>query len=158
VDEQLCIHELTADFCTICNGHDAVRKRAPRAESYADAIFDHIPVEAEGWISKDDLAQEAGLTGAQVAAAVAYLRDNYPQLPLVSSTDGYCFTLNEADVNRFRMARTRSALTTYRRLWRGVVKPFLDKSVESHRMTRREAEFLTKQYDRLLDDLDGMAS
>jgi len=159
MDDVLCIHELRPSECTICNGRDARErsKRAPRAERYADAVFDLIPIEAEGWIGQDDLAHKAGLTGGQVAAAVAYLRDNYPELPLVSSVDGYCFTLNEADINRFRLARTRSALTTYRRLWRGVIKPFIDKGVRNQRMTKREAEFLEKQYERLLDDLGSMA-
>lgn len=158
MDDQLCIHELDGDLCTICNGKDAKRKRAPMAERYADAIFDLIPVENEGWIPQHELAEKAELSGAQVAAGVAYLRDNYPELPLVSSTDGYCFTLNEADINRFRLARTRSALTTYRRLWRGVIKPYVDRMVENKRISQREADFLTKQYARLLDDLDGMAS
>jgi len=158
--DELCIHDLLPASCTICNGHDAQQsaKRTPRAERYADDIFDHIPVEQEGWISQTDLAEDADLTGAQVAAGVAYLRDNYPELPLLSSTEGYCFTLNEADINRFRLARTRSALTTYRRLWRGVVKPYIDKSVDRQSISRQQAAFLTKQYARLLDDLDDMAS
>src|SRR5262245_59317240 len=127
---QLCIHELAASECSICNGADARQslKRAPSAHSYADVIFDLIPVEDEGWLSKCDLADMAGLTEAQVAAGIAYLRDNYPELPLVSESRGYAFTLKEADINRFRLARQRSALTTYRRLWRGVIKPWVDQS------------------------------
>lgn len=155
-----CIHELTLAECAVCNGADArdESERAPRAERYADAIFDLIPAQGEGWISQRELADRAGLTGAQVGTAVAYLRDNYPELPLVSGPAGYCYTLDEADINRFRLARTRSALTTYRRLWRGVIKPFVEKSTERGGISEREAQFLTKQYDRLLDDLETMAS
>lgn len=157
--DQQCIHELPATECGVCNGAEVrVSKRAPTAERYADAIFDLIPVEAEGYLSNTDLADQADLTGAQVAAGVAYLRDNYPELPLVSNSRGYCFTLNEADVNQFRLARQRSALTTYRRLWRGVVKPYMDKSVASGDMDAVTARYMTKQFERLLQDLDEMTA
>jgi hypothetical protein len=153
-----CIHELDANECAVCNGAVARErvKKAPSAERYADAVFSIIPVEDEGWISQDELAEKAGLSGAQISSAVAYLRDNYPELPLVSSAQGYCYTLNEADINRFRLARQRSALTTYRRLWRGVIKPYIEKSVERGGISPREGKFLTKQYNLLLDALEDM--
>lgn len=156
MSEVVCIHELDPAHCTICNGRDIRqrRKRAPMAERYADAIFDHIPAEDGGWIAQGDLAELVELSGAQVAAGVAYLRDNYPELPLVSSTQGYCFTCDEATVNRYRQARMRSALTAVRRLWRGTIKPYVDKT---RRVSKREREIITKQFERLIEDLDGMA-
>lgn len=158
--EQLCIHELIATECGICNGAAAREslKRAPAAQGYADVIFDLIPVDDEGPVSKCDLADKAGLSEAQVAAGVAYLRDNYPELPLVSDGRGYSFTLNEADINRFRLARQRSALTIYRRLWRGVIKPWIEKSVERGQIGRTQGAFITKQFERLLEDLEGMVA
>lgn len=160
MSEQLCIHELLAIECGICNGAMARQslKRAPSAQGYADVIFDLIPVDDEGPISKCDLAEKAGLTEAQVGAGVAYLRDNYPELPLVSDVRGYAFTLNEADINRFRLARQRSALTIYRRLWRGVVKPWIQKSAEQGSISAREAGSVTMQFEHLLDSLEFMAS
>lgn len=160
MSEQLCIHELRVTECAICNGVEARLnpRREPAAKGYADAIFDLIPVEAEGWIGNAALADAAGLSPAQAAAGVAYLRDNYPELPLVSNRQGYCFTLNEADVSQFRLSRQRSALTIYRRLWRGVVKPFLDKRVVAGEMDKVTARYITKQFERLLQDLDEMTS
>jgi len=159
MSEQLCIHELIATECGICNGAAAREspKRAPAAEGYSDVIFDLIPAEGEGPISKSDLADKSGLSEAQVAAGIAYLRDNYPELPLVSDSRGYSFTLNEADINRFRLSRQRSALTTYRRLWRGVMKPWVQKSVEQGLRAEHDADFIILQFEHLLDTLEHMA-
>jgi hypothetical protein len=159
---ELCIHDLIPSGCAVCNGADVTQraKRPPAAERHSEAIFDLIPVVADDTdrpISNQKLAAESGLTPAQVAAAVAYMRDNYPELPLVSSSDGYCFTLRSGDINRFRLARMRAALTIIRRLWRGVIKPYVDRRVKNEKMGADQAGFLTMQFEHLLDYLDRMA-
>lgn len=155
--DQRCIHELQSAACSICNGADAKeqakRGRPSQRKGWADAVFQHIPVNEEGWISNPDLAEISGLTGGQVAAAVAYLRDNHPDLPLVSGPQGYTFTVDEADVNRFRLARARSANTTVRRLWYGVLKPYLEKKADAG-----ETRLMTKQYERLLEDIEELTA
>jgi hypothetical protein len=153
--DQLCIHELLPVGCSICNGADAREKakRPLQREKWADEIFEHIPVNEEGWISNADLAEASGLTGAQVAAAVAYMRDSIPDLPLVSGPQGYAFTVNEADVSRFRLQRARSAHTTIRRLWSGVLKPYIDQSGDQF-----EAKRTAKQFERLLEDIEELTA
>lgn len=145
-----CIHDLLRTECGICNGALARQNARPpsSSERCADAIFDLIPI--EGYISNPHLAELTGLTGPQVAAGVAYLRDNYPEMPLVSGREGYSFTLKEADVNRFRLARQRAALTIYRRLWRGVIRPLVAT------MEPEKARYTTRAFERLLEDLEDM--
>jgi hypothetical protein len=149
-----CIHGIeNADWCTICNGRDRepVRSRALRPE-WAAVVRSWIPAIGNDWISGDDLAEVAGLTRSQVGSAVAYLRDNEPDFPLVSGPEGYRFSLDEADVNRYRASAARTAHTRIRRSWRGVVRPYLNEAgLDPERM-----RFITRTFERLLEDLDDL--
>ena len=153
----LCIHELQPATCSVCNGTDTREKlkrgRPFQRERWAEEIFQHIPVNEEGWISSTDLAEASGLTVGQVAAAIAYLRDNMPALPLVSGPQGYTFTVDAVDVGRFRAAAARTAHTRIRRMWLGVVKPYVEQLGDQ--VTVR---LLTRQFERLLEDIEELTA
>lgn len=123
-------------------------KRPSRRSAWADQVFDHIPGIGSEPLSGDDLAKASNLTVAQVQSAVAYIRDNYPEFPLISSPDGYFFSMDLDAMNKFRRARMKSALTTIRRTWTGVVKPYLD-----HINNPIITQTLHKQYKRLMEDM-----
>lgn len=99
------------------------------------------------------MAAHAGLTQHQVTTAIAYLRDHYPDFPLLSSPLGYRFSVNEAEINRFRCARARVANTIIRRLWTGTMKPFLECGGEL-----AETRLITKQFERLLEDIEELTT
>lgn len=149
---QLCIHELNPQFCGYCNPDleppSTKRGRASLRHTWADAVFDVIPADGERPISVETLAVKTGLTKRQVQSGVAYLRDQHPEFPLISSGDGYQFTVDSEAIVAFQRWRARSALTTMRRLWTGAVQPYLEKKA-----TKRERAAATKQFERLLEDL-----
>jgi len=154
---QLCIHELHPEYCGYCNPKlatpDTKRGRPSLRHTWADAIFDQIPADGETPISADDLVEATGLTKGQVAAGVAYLRDQHPEFPLLSSRDGYQFSIDPEAVIAFQRWRARAALTTMRRLWTGAVKPYLNKTAR-----KPERLLITKQFERLLEDLADVGS
>jgi hypothetical protein len=150
-----CIHGIEdARWCTICNGRDRAeqaRGRAMRPE-WAAVVRSWIPAIGSDWISGDDLADVTGLTRGQVGSAVAYLRDSEPDFPLVSGPEGYRFSIDEADVNRYQASAVRTAQTRIRRSWRGVIRPYLT-AIAADPMTIRRH---TKAMERLLEDLDDL--
>jgi len=130
--------------------------RPAERPTWAAAIFEHIPevgVDGDIWRGKAELAALTGLTAAQVAAAVAYLRDTYPDLPLVSGRDGYRWSTDADDVVAFRQWRARTAHTTMRRLWTGVMKPYLDELGDA-----KVTNPITKQFERLLEDMGELTA
>lgn len=154
---QLCIHELNPHFCGYCNPDldppSTKRGRPSLRHTWADAVFDKIPADGEPPVSADYLAAKTGLTLGQVGAAIAYLRDQHPEFPLISSADGYQFTVDPEAVIAFQRWRARSALTTMRRLWIGAIQPYLQKTAK-----KPERLLITKQFERLLEDLADIPS
>jgi hypothetical protein len=119
---------------------------------WALAIFDNIPkgVDAQP-ISGADLADRTGLSYVQVLAGAAYLRDNYPELPLVSSKAGYLFSAEPQRVHAFWHWRMSCALTIVRRLMTGVIIPFLN-TLGDTPTTR----LVRKQFERAVEDLEAL--
>lgn len=150
-----CIHGIEdVTWCTICNGHDQARPigRPAMRPEWAAVVKSWIPAIGADWITGDDLADVTGLTRPQVSAAVAHLRDNEPDFPLVSGPEGYRFSLDEADVNRYRASAARTAHTRIRRSWRGVIRPYLVASGLDADVVRLH----TRTFERLLEDLDDL--
>jgi hypothetical protein len=149
-----CRHDLDPSTCSVCNGTDLLqghlpgRGRPSNTEALVDAMFEWIPEDGQDWISRDDLADLSGLTPEQVSRAVAWLRDNAPEFPLVSSTYGYRFSMDQADVNAYRAARAKTAYTQIRRTWTGVVRPYVEQT-QDPTMVRS----MTRQFERLLEDI-----
>ena len=129
------------------------RGRPMLRDKWAEQVFMHIPVGDDQGLTAAELAEVTGLSPQQVSAAVAYLRDHYPELPLVSGKTGYRFSLDAADVEAFRRWRVRSAQTTIRRAWTGVVKPYLDRAGSA-----LETRIIARQFERLLEDLEELTA
>lgn len=147
-----CVHELEEAWCTICNGHDKKQKQGRPAlrPQWAEVVKSWIPAVGADWISGDELAEVSGLTRPQITSAIAYLRDNEPEFPLVSGVEGYRFSLDEADVNQYRKSAARTAHTRIRRSWRGVIRPYLT----AGELNEAEMRRITKTFERLLEDLE----
>ena len=122
--------------------------RRPRRDDWGDLVFMHIPTAPDVPISGKDLAKRSKLTINQVQDGVAALRDRFPDFPLVSNHLGYRFSEYEVDVTPFRRKRMRSALTIIRRLWTGVLRPFLLRQADPQLAT-----FMTKQFERAMQDI-----
>lgn len=144
-----CIHGIEEAWCANC------RPRPERwgPKRWADRLFAFIPSPGENPVSQDDLADQSGLTCTEVSGAVAYLRENYPEFPLVSSTRGYCFTVDPVDIAKFRLWRVRTAQTAMRRAWRGVMLPYLTQAADAAEIRR-----VTRQFDRLLEDIGDLTT
>ena len=149
-----CIHDIDRRWCYDCN---PPASPASNAEVWADAVSMVIPGDGEDPMSVDDVAAAAGLTRHQFNKAVAWMRENYPDLPLVSSPAGISFTMDEATVNAFRRSRARSAETTIRRMMRGAVLPYVQQTA-----TNRQYRRMQRMTDSLLDEIaeftNGLAS
>lgn len=135
-----------------------LRRRTPTAgrpskskrPEWAARVFDHIPAGSnDAPISGEDLAALSGLTLSQVSAAIEHLRDNHPDLPLVSSPRGYLFTLDATTVAAYYGARAKAAYTIMRRLYSGAVEPFLRQSG----INSKDAKLIAKQFSRAIEDL-----
>lgn len=120
----------------------------PKKAEWADRIFQLIPAVGHQPISQKQLALASNLKPRQVEQAVAYLRDTFPEFPLVSSQDGYCFSVDGDVVAKFGKTRAKVALTTIRRSWEGAIKPYL-----SHINDQAVAVIVQKQYSRIMEDL-----
>jgi hypothetical protein len=118
----------------------------------AEKVFPHIPFTPGTGLAGHELADRAGISLDQVYEGVAFLRENFPDDPLIaSSRDGYHWTYDPKKVGAFQQWRALSAQTTMRRLWRGAVKPYVEeKGVPG------QSEFLTKQFERLLEDIGSL--
>lgn len=143
-----CFHGLEHKTCSLCNQAEKpprpVEIRAAQLERWIPALNDN-PVPAT------ELAEVSGLTVEQIYEAMGFMRDNYPDLPLVSDGRGYRYSMNQEDIDHYRSARFKTAFTQIRRTWSGVVKPYLDERGELE-ITR----LIGKQFDRLLEDIEEM--
>lgn len=124
------------------------RGRPPKKSEFAEKVFDHIPPVGGDPKPGVQIAAETGLTVKQVQRGVEYLRDHFPEFPLVSSPKGYQFTMDSIEVNAFRTARMRSVYTISNRTWESVVKPYVEQLKDPY-LTRN----MTKAYKRLLEDI-----
>lgn len=124
--------------------------RPPLRPRWAELVFDKIP--HDRWITGNDLMALTGLTYMQVVYGVAYLRDNFPDFPLVSSKQGYRFSVDAREVRAFAAWRAKTALTIMRHAYRGVVAPYLQT------VGAREKINVTKQFERALEDLGDLVS
>lgn len=149
-----CKHGIEDATCELCHPSEIMtgRGRPAQRPEWAAVIKSWIPAVGNDWISGNELAEVSGLTRPQLSAAIAHLRDHEPDFPLVSGTEGYRFSLDEADVNRYRDSATRTAHTRIRRAWRGVVKPYVEITVIDPVEVRR----ITRSFERLLEDLNDM--
>jgi hypothetical protein len=142
-----CIHEIRREWCGTCN---PPRNPDSNRVIWADAAMMVIPGDGEEPLSLDEAAELAGLTRHQMDVAVAHMREAYPDLPLVSTRNGICFTMDEAQVAKFRAQGVRMALTIIRRRFRGAVVPYLRAAAASEQDMKR----LTRQAERLLEDIE----
>jgi hypothetical protein len=142
-----CIHEIRREWCATCNP-----PRDPESNQvvWANEAMMVIPSDGETPMPVDEAASLADLTRHQFNVAVAYLRENHPDLPLVSDRNGIRFTMDAAQVRKFRAQGARTALTIVRRRFRGAVLPYLKASAASDSEVRR----LTRQAERLLEDIE----
>lgn len=116
----------------------------------ASRVFDCIPVgDKEAPVSRADLCALSGLTVAQVKAGLEYIRDHHPDLPLVHTAAGYRFTTDADSVTANRIEGVRSVLTRMRRLWDGLVNPYISQPGFNQRDLKR----VTKQFERVIEDL-----
>jgi hypothetical protein len=144
----VCLHELEQAQCSICT---PVATRPRPVEVRAAQLERWIPALNESPVSAADLADVSGLNVSQIYEAVGFLRDAYPDLPLVSDGRGYRWSLDREDIDRYQAARAKTALTQVRRSWRGVVKPYLEEFGDT-----ATTRLIAKQYERLLEDIEDM--
>lgn len=141
-----CFHGIEQPTCSLCNPAEKpprpVEVRAAQLERWIPALNDDP-------ISASELADVSGLTVDEIYEGMAFIRDHYPDLPLVSDSRGYRYSTNQEDVDHYRAARFKTAYTQIRRTWRGVVKPYLDE-----RGDIEIARLIGKQFDRLLEDIE----
>lgn len=119
---------------------------------WANTVTAHIPTAPAAPITVDDLMALTGLRRQEVHHGVGMLRDEMRAAggtPLVSNSDGYRFTFDEAEIAGFRVRSTRRAHTTMSRLWHGVLRPYLGSLPPSS----PEARQVAKQMQRALEDL-----
>lgn len=119
----VCLHDLPQDQCSLCNGSNVrlrpVELRAAQVELW-------IPALNENPVSKAELAEVSGVPERFIGEAVAFLRDNNPDLPLISDSRGYRWSKDQAEVDAYRASRAKTAHTQLGRTWTGVVRPYLE--------------------------------
>lgn len=149
-----CVHDLEGITCAICHPRGDItparRGRPLLTAGWADQLVSWIPAIGADWISRDDLAEVSGLSPEQVSRAVAWLRDNSPELPLVSGPEGYRFSLSEQDIARYKNSALKTAKTRIRRAWTGVIRPYLD------HIDSADTRLITKQFERLVEDIEEL--
>lgn len=134
--------------------HKGKRKPSQRPE-WAARVFDYIPSGANAApITGEKLGALADLSPSQLNAAIEYIRDNHPDLPLVSGPKGYQFTINASTVAAYYNARAKAAFTIMRRLYDGAVQPFLKQSG----ISSKDANLIAKQFSRAIEDLADIIS
>lgn len=130
----------------------AKRGRPPLKPGWADAIFNHIP--HDGWLHVWELQARTNLTYGQVEAAIAYLRENFPDFPLVSSPQqGVRFSVDPRDVRAFAKWRVSTAVTILSRCFTGSVAPYLSQLGD-----HRQEVSVRRQFERTLEDLGDLVS
>jgi len=142
-----CIHDIRAEWCLDCN---PPADPVSNPQIWGEQAFEVIPVDDP--IPLAEAADLAGLSEHQFSTGVAWLRETYPDLPLVSSRNGLQFTLDADQVLQFRAARIRSSLTTVRRVIRGAVLPYIRQvNPSAERQLARQANRLFEDIQELLD-------
>lgn len=126
------------------------RGRKLQRDIWAGMILYEIPIDPAPPLFGAVLALRTGLTRDQVSAGVAWLRDSFPGLPLVSSHKGYVWSTDPDDVARFKKWRGRTAMTVIRRCFSGDVIPLLRHTAPT------QEPFITRQFERLLQDIDAL--
>jgi len=122
---------------------------------WASIVKPHIPTAPDPPISVPELVALTGLRSQKIHHAVGMLRDEGVKAdgrPLVSDSDGYRFTFEESDIGGFRSRQTRRAHTTMRRLWNGVLKPYLATLPPGS----SEVKDAKKHMERVLEDLGDL--
>src|SRR5262245_25946653 len=112
---------------------------------------------SEQWISRRNLAHATGLSLSQVTKAVAHLRDAYPEFPLLSSHQGYRYSLLPGEVERFRAWRLTVGLTICRRTYSGCIGPYLEHLVSSGQLQAGQHDWHQRQFDRVLQDIEALS-
>jgi len=124
--------------------------RAPGGPAvWGDLVVGFIPVgPAHAPVGRQTLASLAGLSATQVQDGIAWLRDHYPGLPLLSGASGYLFSTEPQAVARYRDRQLGAVLTTISRLQTGTIAPLLVNAPP----WLREAQARNTQ--RLIEDLE----
>jgi hypothetical protein len=124
---------------------------------WANVVLPYLPMAPDAPISVAELVAKTGLRTQEIHHGVGMLRDEMVKdggRPLVSGPDGYRFTFDESDVAEFRSRQTRRAYTTMRRLWNGVLRPYLATLPPGS----KEAKEAAKQMGRALEDLGELVT
>jgi hypothetical protein len=125
------------------------RGRPPLKPGWAELVFMHIPTSHDTrWATANELMAQTGLRYMQVTAAIEYLRDNFPEFPLVSCKKGYRFSVDPREVRAFAAWRAKTAMTILRHSYRGAVAPYLKNMPQSPIVP-----VVRKQFERALEDL-----
>jgi len=126
--------------------------RPPLRPGWAARIVPLIPSQTDNrWVSVNELMDATGLGYMQIMAAIAYLRENYPEFPLISSKAGYRFSVDAREIRRFARWRLSTSLSVLRRSYRGAIAPYL-RAVPDNAL----GPLVQRQYERLLEDLGDL--
>lgn len=112
------------------------------------------PANRAGRISGIDLATQARLAYQDVVNVVAYLRDHYPDRPLLSSSWGYWWSDDPVEVEAYQRLRAGQALTMLRRTYRGAVRPLLLGIAARDPGRQVEVRRRLRDFERLLEDIE----
>lgn len=127
--------------------------KSKRSE-WADLVFEHIPSGPNDVpIGRKDLAALVELTVDQVQNGIDYLRDNLPDLPLLSSREGYIFSIEPDRNAAFKKARAKLSYTVMRRTWLGALKPYLTQASLDNPDAKAAMKLAAKQFERAIEDL-----
>jgi hypothetical protein len=142
-----CIHDIEEAWCATCNPP----VYGPGPVDFANDVSQFIPAtdNPADAISNAMLATVTGLSPSQVGQGIAWIRENIPDMPLISDRNGYRFTTDDDAVRRFRNTGARAALTMIRRRYRGALLPWLSTSGANTQQVHR----LTRQFDRVMEDM-----
>ncbi len=122
-------------------------------KEWAELVFHAIPSREQGgtWKTRNQIAQETGLTYWQVRRGVAYItelfRDDSGITPLASCNQGYLFTCDKIDISGYVSAGCLQAATLIlNRYWRGI-RPFLLQTGDTAAVARND-----RAINRLVED------
>lgn len=121
------------------------RGRPSQREFWADKMARVIPI--DDFVPGHQISKLTGLTLGQITSAAAWIRDEMPDLPLVSSPAGYTFTTQATAIRKYNNRRVNAAFTIMRRLYTGVIRPWLLK------IDYPDAKRIEKQFSRILEDV-----
>lgn len=124
---------------------------------WANLVMPYLPTAPDAPISVPELVQKTQLRSQEVHHGVGMIRDEMASdggRPLLSSGAGYRFSFDEAEVADFRSRQTRRAYTTIRRLYSGVIRPYLAAQPPGS----QEGKQAAKQMSRALEDLHELIS